>query len=67
MLGGFALGGLLGSLLFGGLGGGLGAGLGGFGLLDMLLVAGLVFMAFTFFKRRQAAPAMAGAGGASPW
>ncbi|HEY7366295.1 MAG TPA: Tim44-like domain-containing protein [Methylomirabilota bacterium] len=56
-LAGFALGGLLGSLLFGG----MGHGFGGFGLLEMLIVAGLAYVAFSYFRRRRAAePAMAG-------
>ena len=61
MLGGLLLGGLLGGLLFGG---GLG---GGFGLLELLLVAGLAWAAVSFLRRRQAAGqpgyAMAGGGG----
>ena len=63
-LAGFALGGLLGSMLFGGLGG-LGGGLGGFGLLEMLIVGGLIFFAVRMFRNRQAQapqPAYAGAG-----
>lgn len=55
MLGGLLLGGLLGSLLFGG---GLGAGM-GFGLLEILLVAGLAFVAIQFFRRRAPQPAPA--------
>jgi predicted lipid-binding transport protein (Tim44 family) len=44
---GFALGGLLGSMLFGhGFGG-------GFGLLDLLLIAGAVFLLFAFLRRRR--------------
>jgi predicted lipid-binding transport protein (Tim44 family) len=62
MLGGFVLGGLLGSLLFGGFGGGLP----GTGLLDLILLGGLAFLAISYFRRRQATPAMAG-GGVSPW
>jgi predicted lipid-binding transport protein (Tim44 family) len=65
MLGGFLLGGLLGSLLFGG----LGAGFGGLGLMDILIVGGLAALAYSFFRRRAAAPApaYAGTGGASAW
>jgi predicted lipid-binding transport protein (Tim44 family) len=62
MLGGFLLGGLIGSLLFGG----LGAGFGGIGLMDMLLIGGLIALAVMFFRRRQQpqpAAAYAGAGG----
>ena len=55
MLGGLLLGGLLGSLLFGGAGGGLG---GGIGLLELLVMAGLAYLAISFFRRRQPAPAM---------
>lgn len=58
MLGGFLLGGLLGSMFFGGMGHG-----GGIGLLDLLLVAGLVWMAVAFFRRRQPEPALAGVPG----
>jgi len=63
MIGGFLLGGLLGSLLFGG----LGHGLGGFGLLDLLLVGGLVYLAFAFFRRRAPEPALAGAPARAGW
>lgn len=66
MLGGLALGGLLGSLLFGGMGGGLG---GGMGLMEIALLAGLAFLAFQFFRRRQPQPAPAGAAayGSTGW
>lgn len=47
---GFALGGLLGSLLFGGLGGGL---FGGIGLLEIVLIGGLLYFAFAYMRRRQ--------------
>jgi predicted lipid-binding transport protein (Tim44 family) len=60
-IGGFMLGGLLGSLLFGGLGAGA-----GIGLLDILLVAGGLFLLFKFMQTRrqsQPAPAYAGAPG----
>ena len=60
-IGGFMLGGLLGSLLFGGLGAGA-----GIGLLDILLVAGGVFLLFKLMQGRrqsQPEPAYAGAGG----
>jgi predicted lipid-binding transport protein (Tim44 family) len=52
---GFALGGLIGSMLFGGLGGGL---LGGLGLLEILLIGGLIYLAFVYMRRRQQ-PALA--------
>jgi predicted lipid-binding transport protein (Tim44 family) len=60
MMGGLA-GGFLGSMLFGGLGGmgsgGLGGG-GGFGMLDIVLLGGLGYLAYRFFvKRRQEQPA----------
>jgi predicted lipid-binding transport protein (Tim44 family) len=66
MLGGFLLGGLIGGLLFGG----LGHGFGGMGLMDILLVGGLVALAVMFFRRRQQpqpAAAYAGAGGRTDW
>jgi predicted lipid-binding transport protein (Tim44 family) len=56
MLGGLLLGGLLGSLLFGG-----GLGHGGVGLLELLLIGGLAYFAFSVLRRRQ--PALAAAGG----
>jgi predicted lipid-binding transport protein (Tim44 family) len=62
MLGGFLLGGLIGGLLFGG----LGHGFAGIGLMDMLLIGGLIALAVMFFRRRQGsqpAPAYAGAAG----
>jgi predicted lipid-binding transport protein (Tim44 family) len=62
-LGGLLLGGLLGSLLFGGLGG-LGNGLfGGLGLLELLVIGALVYFAFSWMRRRQAQPELAGAPG----
>jgi predicted lipid-binding transport protein (Tim44 family) len=60
-IGGFMLGGLLGGLLFGGLGGGLG----GFGMLDMLLIGGGLFLLFKFMQSRRREPAYAGAAGYS--
>lgn len=66
MLGGLLVGGLLGSLLFGGLGGhGL---LGGIGLLEIVIIGGLLFLALSWMRRRQmpAAGAPAYAGGYSP-
>ena len=54
---GFAIGGLIGSLLFGGLGGGL---FGGIGLLEILLIGGLLYFVFSYMRRRQQpAPATA--------
>jgi len=58
---GFMLGGLLGSLLFGGLGHGF-----GFGLMDLLLVGGGLFLLLSFLRRRRESamrPAYATAGG----
>jgi predicted lipid-binding transport protein (Tim44 family) len=67
MLGGFLLGGLIGGLLFGG----LGHGFGGMGLMDVLLIGGLIALAVMFFRRRQQpqpAAAYAGAaGGRADW
>jgi len=53
MLGGLLVGGLIGSLLFGGMGGGL---FGGIGLMEILILAGLVFLAFRFMRSRQLEP-----------
>jgi predicted lipid-binding transport protein (Tim44 family) len=59
-LAGFALGGLLGSMLFGG---GFGGGF-GFGLMDMLLIGGALFLLYRFMSsRRSQQPAYATAGG----
>jgi predicted lipid-binding transport protein (Tim44 family) len=55
MLGGFLMGGLLGSLLFGGMNG-----FGGPGLLDILIVGGLLFFLFRFLRARRMATASAG-------
>ncbi|MBI2215661.1 MAG: Tim44 domain-containing protein [Candidatus Rokubacteria bacterium] len=62
-LGGFALGGLLGSLLFGGFGRGF-----GIGLMDIVILGGLAFLAWQFLGRRRESeePAYAPAG-ASRW
>jgi predicted lipid-binding transport protein (Tim44 family) len=62
MIGGFLLGGLLGSLLFGGLGSGA-----GFGLLDLVLVAGLAYFAFALLRRRTPEPALAGVPSRAGW
>ena len=59
---GFILGGMIGSLLFGGLGGGL---FGGLGLLEIVLIGGLIYFAFSYMRRRQR-PAPAGAYGYAP-
>jgi predicted lipid-binding transport protein (Tim44 family) len=61
-IGGFLLGGLLGSLLFGGMGHGL---FGGIGLLELLIVAGLIYVAVSFMRRRQQ-PAPAASYGSTP-
>jgi predicted lipid-binding transport protein (Tim44 family) len=62
-LGGLVLGGLIGSMLFGGMGHGFG---GGFGLLEILLLGGLAYFAFSFLRRRrESQPAMAGGYGSS--
>ena len=54
-IGGFLLGGLIGSLLFGGMGRGL---FGGIGLLEILLIGGLIYFALSYMRRRQqSAPA----------
>ncbi len=54
-LGGFFLGGLIGSLLFGGMGG-MGRGLfGGIGLLEILIIGGLIYLALAYMRRRQGA------------
>jgi predicted lipid-binding transport protein (Tim44 family) len=59
---GFLIGGMIGSLLFGGMGGGL---FGGIGLLEILLIGGLIYFAFSYMRRRQQ-PAPAGAYGYAP-
>ena len=62
-LGGLVVGGLIGSMLFGGMGHGFG---GGFGLLEILLLGGLAYFAFSFLRRRrEPQPAMAGGYGMS--
>ena len=67
MLGGLLVGGLIGSLLFGGLGHGM---FGGIGLMEIVLIGGLIVFAIVWMRRRQAAssvgtPAYAGGYGAS--
>ena len=55
MMGGLA-GGFLGSMLFGGLGGGgLGDG-GGVGILEIILLVGLGYLGYRYYKRRQEPP-----------
>lgn len=51
-MGGFLMGGLLGSMLFGG---GFGGGFGGVGLLDILLIGGIIFLAFKLLRGRSSA------------
>jgi predicted lipid-binding transport protein (Tim44 family) len=55
MLGGLLVGGLIGSLLFGGLGHGM---LGGIGLMEIVLIGGLIAFAIIWMRRRQAAGAV---------
>ena len=64
MLGGLLMGGLIGSLLFGGLGHG---GFGGMGLLEIAIIAGLVYFGFRLIRSRQPQPAPAGYAGAGPF
>lgn len=59
MVGGFLMGGLIGSLLFGGMGA-----FSGPGLMDILLLGGLLFLLFRFLKSRRT-PAMQPSGGMS--
>ena len=61
MIGGLLVGGLIGSLLFGG-----GHGFGGIGLMEILIVGGLIFLAFSFIRRRQQAQPAAPSGYAAP-
>jgi predicted lipid-binding transport protein (Tim44 family) len=49
-IGGFLLGGLLGSMLFGGMGHGL---FGGIGLMEILLIGGILYFVFSYMRRRQ--------------
>ena len=55
MLGGLLVGGLIGSLLFGGLGHGM---FGGIGLMEIVLIGGLIVFAIVWMRRRQAAGAV---------
>ncbi len=52
-IGGFLLGGMLGRMMFGGMGG-MGMG-GGFGLLEILLIGGVIFFIFRMMRNRAAA------------
>jgi predicted lipid-binding transport protein (Tim44 family) len=63
MLGGLLMGGLIGSLLFGGVGHG---GFGGVGLLEIAILAGLVFFGLRMMPGRQPEPAPAGYAGPGP-
>ena len=61
LMGGLA-GGMLGSLLFGGVGhaaSGVGGG-GGMGFMDFVLIGGILYLAYRFFKKRRAQSAGAG-------
>jgi predicted lipid-binding transport protein (Tim44 family) len=49
-IGGFLLGGLIGSMLFGGMGHGL---FGGIGLMEILLIAGVLYFVYAYMRRRQ--------------
>jgi predicted lipid-binding transport protein (Tim44 family) len=68
MLGGLLVGGLLGGLLFGGLGGhGL---FGGVGLLEIVVIGGMILFAISWMRRRQVespGPAYAGGYGGGGW
>jgi predicted lipid-binding transport protein (Tim44 family) len=59
MLGGLLVGGLLGGLLFGGHGGGI-------GLLEILVVVGLLWLAFSYMRSRQQSQPAAPPGYAAP-
>lgn len=62
MMGGMLMGGLIGSMLFGG-----GHGSAGFGLMDMLLLGGGLFLLFRFLRARRMASQSPGSGGAMPF
>jgi predicted lipid-binding transport protein (Tim44 family) len=49
-IGGLVLGGLIGSMLFGGMGRGL---FGGIGLMEILMIGGLIYLALSYMRRRQ--------------
>ena len=59
MLGGLLVGGLIGGLLFGSLGSGL---FGGIGLLEIMIIGGLVWFAFGYMRRGQAGATASGYG-----
>lgn len=65
-LAGGIMGGFLGSMLFGGMAHGMGAGGGiggsGFGLFEILLLAGLAYLAYRWFSRRKALAGNTGTG-----
>jgi predicted lipid-binding transport protein (Tim44 family) len=65
-LAGGIMGGMLGSMLFGGMAHGMGAGGGiggsGFGLFEILLLAGLGYLAYRWFSRRKALATNTGTG-----
>jgi predicted lipid-binding transport protein (Tim44 family) len=61
-IGGFLLGGLIGSMLFGGMGHGL---FGGIGLMEILLIAGGLYLLYSYMRRRQQ-PAPASSYGYTP-
>jgi predicted lipid-binding transport protein (Tim44 family) len=61
-IGGFLLGGLLGSMLFGGMGSGL---FGGIGLMEIILIAGGLYLLYSYMRRRQQ-PAPASSYGYTP-
>jgi predicted lipid-binding transport protein (Tim44 family) len=62
-LAGGIMGGMLGSMLFGGMAHGMGGGIGGsgFGLFEILLLAGLAYLAYRWFSRRKALATNTGA------
>ncbi len=62
-IGGFLLGGLIGSMLFGGMGRGL---FGGIGLMEILIIGGLIFFALSYMRRRQQPTLAAPQGYATP-
>jgi len=63
MLGGLLVGGLIGSMLFGGMGHG---GFGGIGLMEIVILAGLAYLAFRFMRSRQQPQPAAPPGYAAP-
>lgn len=63
-IGGLLLGGLLGSMLFGGMRGGL---FGGIGLLEILIIGGLIYFAISYMRRRPQAEPAAGHDNRSVW